>query len=264
MKSANNTLFPTRGRLSTRILFGIPVLVLALSGASFSRAEPPGGADRRNQLGLYLWVPGVSGSMTIGGETVPIDVTTGESLQDFNLGGPLAYARTPKPWGALVTALFVGIDTGFVTSGSNRPGTQTLDFFMADAVANRRWGFKDDRVGVELLLGLRYWRLEQGFMIEDDPEQKESVDWYDGVLGGRVTVQMAKNWWFIGRLDGATGGSDETWNTEAMFQWRTSRLFSLAFGYRFVRINYETGSEDTRFGLDADIHGPAAVFLFSF
>jgi hypothetical protein len=264
LNSSHKILFLTRGRLSTQILFGLAVLVLALIGASPSRAEPPGGADRKNQLGLYLWVPGVSGSMTVGGETVPIDITTGEALTDLTVGGPLAYTRTPEPWGALVTAVFVGIDSEFTTSGTNRPGTQTVDFFMVDAVANRRWGFSDDRVGVELLLGLRYWKLEQGFVIENDPEREDSVNWYDGVLGGRVTVQMANNWWFIGRLDGAAGGSDETWNSEAMFQWRASRLFSLTFGYRFLRIKYETGSESTRFDLDADIAGPAVGFLFSF
>jgi hypothetical protein len=202
--------------------------------------------------------------MTVGGETVPIDITTGDALEDLNVFGPLAYARTPEPWGALLTTFFVGIDSGFTTLVTNRPGTQTLDFFMADAVANRRWGFNDDRVGVELLLGLRYWKLEQGFVIENEPAREGSTDWYDGVLGGRVTVQMANNWWFIGRLDGATGGSDRTWNTEATFQWRASSLFSLAFGYRLVSVKYETGSEATRFALDADIVGPTAAFLFSF
>ena len=202
--------------------------------------------------------------MTVGGETAPIDFTTGEALEDLGGGGPLAYARTPEPWGALLTTFIVGIDTEFVTSGTNLPGTQSLDFFMVDAVANRRWGFNDNRIGVELLIGLRYWKLEQGFVIENEAEREGSVSWYDGVLGGRVTVQMAKNWWFIGRLDGAAGGSDRTLNAEAMFQWRASRLFSLTFGYRVVSIKYETGSEDSRFDLDADIVGPAAGFVFSF
>jgi len=248
----------------TQALFTLTVLVLALTGVSPSRAEPPGGADRKNQLGLYLWVPGLEGSMTVGGETAPIDFTTGDALADLNVGGPLAYARTPEPWGALLTTFAVGIDSEFSTVVTNRPGTQTVDFFMIDAVANRRWSFNDDRVGVELLLGLRYWRLEQGFVIESGPENEDSANWYDGVLGSRVTVQMAKNWWFIGRLDAATGGSDRTWNTEAMFQWRASRLFSLAFGYRWLSVKYETGSESTQFGLDADIVGPTAAFLFSF
>ena len=264
LSSSHKILFLTRGRLSTQILFALTVLVLALTGVSPSRAEPPGGADRKNQLGLFLWVPGVSGLMTVGGETAPIDITTGEALEDLNVGGPLAYARTPEPWGVLLTTFFVGIDSEFSTLVTDRPGTQTVDFFMADAVANRRWSFNDDKVGVELLLGLRYWRLEQGFVVENEPAREDSADWYDGVLGGRVTVQMANNWWFIGRLDGAAGGSDRTWNTEAMFQWRASRLFSLAFGYRLVSIEYETGAEATRFDLDADIGGPTVAFVFSF
>ena len=52
MSLSNKILSLTRGRLSTPLLFGLAVLVLALAGVSPSRAEPPGGADRKNQLGL--------------------------------------------------------------------------------------------------------------------------------------------------------------------------------------------------------------------
>jgi hypothetical protein len=241
------------------------VVALALTGgARPSNAEPPGGADRKNQLGLYLWVPGIEGLTSVGGQTVPIDITTGDSLEDLNIGGPLSYSRTPEPWGALLSTFIVDMDSEFTTLVTARPGTQGIHFFMTDLAANRRWGFADGKVGVELVLGLRYWRLEQRFAIEDEPELEDDVDWYDGVIGGRVTVQMAKNWWFIGRLDTATGGSDQTWNAETMFQWRATRMFSLAFGYRLVSVKYETGSEATRFALDADIVGPTAAFLFSF
>jgi hypothetical protein len=240
------------------------VLVLVLAGISSSRAEPPGGTDRMNQLGLYLWVPGTEGSMTVKDETVPIDVTVSTALEDLNIGGPLAYVRTPKPWGALVTTIYFEMETEFSTLVTGRLGTQNLRFFTADAVANRRWGFNDDKVGVELLLGLRYWALKLGFMIESDPEREGSEAWVDGVIGGRVTVQMGKDWWFMGRLDGAAGGSDHTWNSEAMFQWRASRLFSMVFGYRLMSLKYETNSESTRFGIDTDISGPKMEFLFSF
>jgi hypothetical protein len=240
------------------------VLVLVLTGISPSRAEPPGGTDRMNQLGLYIWVPAFEGSMTVEDETVPIDVTVGTALKDLNIGGPLAYVRTPKPWGALVTTIFFEMETEFSTLVTDRPGMQTVRFFTADAVANRRWGFNDDKVGVELLLGVRYWALTMGFMIESDPESESSASWIDGVIGGRVTVQMGKDWWFMGRLDGATGGSEQTWNSEAMFQWRASPLFSLAFGYRLMSVEYETGSSSARLNLDTDIGGPVAAFMFSF
>ena len=44
---------------------------------------------------------------------------------------------------------------------------------------------------------------------------------------------------------------------------RVASVFA-GFGYRLVSIEYETGSEATRFELDADIGGPAVAFMFSF
>ena len=47
-KSSN----PSRSGRVRQTLLGLTVFVLAFAGASPTRAEPPGGADRKNQLGL--------------------------------------------------------------------------------------------------------------------------------------------------------------------------------------------------------------------
>ncbi len=245
---------------SRAALPGITVGLLLLAGAFPSLAEPPGGADRQNQLGLYVWIPVIDGSATLGDTTLPVE----SSLSDFNLGGPLGYARNPRPWGALVTTVFMDIESDFQTSMPSLSGKDSFEFFLMDAVTNRRWSFSDDKVGVELLLGFRYWNVEQRRELELGPANEESSSWADGILGGRVTVQMAKRWWFLGRLDGAIGQSDESWNGEVSFQWRTSRLMSFVFGYRLITLKYETGSEESRLELDTDIGGPTMAFLFRF
>ena len=76
------------------------------------------------------------------------------------------------------------------------------------------------------------------------------------MVGGRVLVPLGEKWWFTGRLDAAAGGSDLSWNTSLLFDWQANNLFSLVLGYRFFSEEYETGSGDELFALDADMSGP--------
>ena len=64
------------------------------------------------------------------------------------------------------------------------------------------------------------------------------------------------------RLDVATGGSDITWNTSALFDWQASRLMSVIFGYRFMHEEYEDGAGNELFGLDVDFGGPILAVGF--
>ena len=92
---------------------GVFLLGLVLAGAPSLQAEPPGGSERKNQIGLYIWAPGLDGAMTVRDETVPIDVSFDELFQDVKLGGTLNYVRVAQPWGALVNVIFVETQSEF-------------------------------------------------------------------------------------------------------------------------------------------------------
>jgi hypothetical protein len=229
--------------------------MLTLAGAPLE-AQAPLGEDRKNGLGLYLWATGIDGTFTVMGNQVPVDVSFDELFDQVELAGSIHYERAARPWGLLADVTYIDMGADFTEPMSQLPGTQEMTFLLAEAGALRRWGPGENKVYFDLLLGIRYWDLEQGIEIGGDPALDASDSWVDGMVGGRILVPMGQKWWFSGRLDVAAGGSDIAWNSAVLFDWQATRLFSLVFGYRFMHEEYETGSGADLFVLDIDLGGP--------
>ena len=59
-------------------------------------------------------------------------------------------------------------------------------------------------------------------------------------------------------------GSDFTWQAKPYVGYRFSRLFEMTAAYRWIGIDYETGSGRDNFKYDMTISGPEVGFLFHF
>lgn len=90
--------------------------------------------------------------------------------------------------------------------------------------------------------------------------------WVDPFVGARATWPLGDAWTFIASVDvGGFGiGSDLTWSALAVFDWRVSRSVGVVLGYRALDTDYEDGSGDGRFKLDALIAGPLLGVRFRF
>ena len=225
---------------------GWTVIAFLLLVGSSAMAEAPLGDDRKNGLGLYLWATGIDGTFTVMGAEVPVDVSFDELFDQVNMAGSIHYERAARPWGLFADATYIDMGAEFTEPNSQLPGAQEMTFVLAEAGAVRRWGPGGNKTYFDLLLGLRYWDLEQSITIGGNPALDAGEDWVDGMVGGRILVPLGKKWWFTGRLDVAAGGSDITWNTTLLFDWQVSPLIS--------------GAE--LFALDADFGGPVVAVGF--
>ncbi len=108
----------------------------------------------------------------------------------------------------------------------------------------------------QIIYGVRYWEIDTEIRLNGVFVTDGSQDWVDGFVGGRVFSDLTDNWMLIARGDIGAGGSDLTWNISTMlvrnFQGRTS----LAFGYRFLDVDYEDGSGADLFKFDVQMSGP--------
>jgi hypothetical protein len=90
--------------------------------------------------------------------------------------------------------------------------------------------------------------------------------WTDLMLGGRLKKDLGKRWRFWGRADlagfGLTDGTDLTWNLVLMGEVKVASRIGLAFGYRWLDIDYE--NKDDAFALDVRQEGPVFALVYSF
>ena len=86
------------------------------------------------------------------------------------------------------------------------------------------------------------------------------------LLIARLSADIKDKWLFQLRGDvGGFGiGSDFTWQAQAYFGYRFSKLFQLTAGYRILSIDYEKSTGSEPFVFDIDEFGPVIRFGFNF
>ena len=137
-----------------------------------------------------------------------------------------------------------------------------VDFAVGKRVATGPMGTGAWRA--DLLGGLRYWdhkvELDQNDPIGFEPTITRSADWVDTFVGGRVILDVNDDvaLWFRGDIGGFSIGSsaDLTWTLTGMFELKLSDTWFLVVGYRYVNVDWDTGSRPRRIAFDYEIHGP--------
>lgn len=248
-------------RQLNRIATALGFLAL-LAAAAPAYGQTLLGDDRKNGLALYLWATGIDGTMTAMGSEVPVDVSFDDLFDQVDIAGSIHYERLASRWGLLADVTYVELGADFTDPNSGQPGTQAMEFLLSEVAAVRRWSSAGGELYFDMILGVRYWILDQDIVIGGNTALNASESWLDGMAGGRVIVPMSESWLFAGRVDVAAGGSDLSWNASALFDWQATNLISVIFGYRFLKEDYETGSGATEFALDADISGPLLALGF--
>ena len=127
--------------------------------------------------------------------------------------------------------------------------------------------YDEASLGLDLLVGARYNELEIDLSTEatllgpipsqsaeNDKARKD--DWTDTVLAVRLQYGGRKGWggtfWFdVG--DGADSSSEQFL---ALASYRGDSNWQFYGGYRYLNLDYETGSGSSKFGVDLDFEGP--------
>ena len=91
-------------------------------------------------------------------------------------------------------------------------------------------------------------------------------DWWDPIVGASLTLPLGKHFSFSvrGDIGGFGVGSDFTWQAFPYFSWQFAQWGSLQAGYRWLYMDYETGSGTSHFRYDRLNQGPQLGITFSF
>ena len=210
-------------------------------------------------VSLYGLAVGMSGDLGVGPVTVPVDVTFQDVVNNLEFGFMGAARVGYGPWALTTEGLYMGLE------GTKNGVTAELDQWMVEPTLS----YRVNRY-FEPLAGVRYNHLLgelRGPGILPTPVMPTGTQsWWDPIMGANLCLPLGKR--FSLELRGDVGGfgvgSDLTWQVFPYLDWRFAQWGSLQAGYRWLSMDYETGSGANRFKYDIVNQGPQLGFSFHF
>lgn len=236
--------------------------------------------DWRYTLGLYAFLPlSTSGTSTVGGRTVPVDLDLGDvlNLLDFAAAGRLEAWKSD--WGVIVDASYTSItgDGPFpVPPGSTfsvNVRQKWLGLLAAYRVADGTYGANNQRYTFDIQGGVRYNSLRQTVNLQTPgpgtpPTAGGDEKWWEPVIGARGMWRLNDKWTTIASIElggfGA-GGNDLQIGANIGLDYQPWDNTAITFGYRYYSMDYSTTLASGVMAYDTVQHGPyiGVKFLFN-
>jgi hypothetical protein len=227
----------------------------------------------------YGWLPALSGTVTVNGVTLPVDVSLSDAisaLSDLRGAAQIQVEAGRGDWGFLINGMLVSMASSqnFGPLNVNAQIDQTfLEMLGFYRLVNEAEG--DLPWTVDLLAGARYYDIDLsgqfnlgGVLVFN---RGQSQNWVDLVTGVRTEVAITDSLSVFGNADvggfGIGTSSDPAWNVYGGARYKVACVegLSLAGGYRWFDIRETNNTNDpTAFGFNVLMHGPFAAFVYEF
>jgi hypothetical protein len=211
----------------------------------------------------YLLMPGIFGDMAIGPVNRPVDVSFDKIWHNLEFTAMGTVRVGYDRWALTTDVIYLGVG-----------GTKDLGVGSRDVLLGydfEQWMVEPTlsyRVcrGFEVLAGARYNNInaEINGPLRRDPTGTQA--WWDPIVGANLSLPLGKGFSFNvqGDIGGFGVGSDLTWQAYPNFGWQFAKWGSVQAGYRFLYMDYETGSGLSRFKYDVTYRGPQVGVTFHF
>lgn len=235
--------------------------------------------DWRYSLGLYSFLPfSTTGTSTVNGTTVPIDLDLGDVLDllDFALAGRF------EAWNGNLGLI---ADANYVSIGADGPLTGTpnatfsvnlrqkwLALLAAYRVADGVYGANNQRYTFDIQGGARLNTLRQTLNVTTVagalPTAGGDKTWVEPVIGARAMWRLNDKWTTIASIDlggfGA-GGNKLQVGAKLGVDFQPWDNTSIEFGYQYFSIDFSTTLSNGVMAYDTTQQGPyvGVKFLFN-
>lgn len=194
----------------------------------------------------YFFLAGVSGSITSGALTLPINSSFSDILSHLQ---PSAFASVTAErgrWGGYGDFEFISLKgEGTGVAGS----TLKLENVIGEADLTFR---PTGATSLKFVGGVRVYSVDQKLKVGNQPEQSSTTTVFDPVVGAMGDWALGSHWNFEirGDLGGFGVGSEFTNQLAVVFLWRISDSVRLPFGYRVLGYQIDHGGVlmNTRMG----------------
>lgn len=215
----------------------------------------------------YLVFGGVSGDLTIRGQTLPVNASAGDVLSNLQSAFMARAAVSYNHWFVAADLMYVGLaGTSSVCGPGNRlciPVNVSVNEWNAEALG----GYRVNR-HVKVFGGSRYNNITSGFEFQGPlgtvRSRSGSYTWWDPFFGAQGEWPLVKKFSASARFDiGGFGvGSQVAVNAEPLLNYNFNRRFLASLGWKFIYQDYKNTS--TRFEYDLLAQGPFLGFTIRF
>jgi opacity protein-like surface antigen len=207
-------------------------------------AQPSQAID--NDLTLYLWGANLSGTATVGRQSIPVEMDFDELLDKLDIGLQAHYEGVGEQWGA-------GLDfTYFKTSDTSDAGVEAT----SKITLTELFGLYRANPALDILAGVRFLGMDMSMTVNGlaDAEGKRSLT--DFYVGARTRLPISNSVLFVLRGDAGTGDSDLVWNVVMAVDWHVSQSVALRGGYRWLDYDIDKDDGSIEEKLDMSMTGP--------
>jgi len=228
-------------------------------------AMPLHAEEWKHELAPYMWGSAMEGTTGIGDVTADVDVSFGDILDNLEMGFMGMYRGTRDRFSISVDTIFMGLGATERSRNDLAKADIDVDQFVLGAAAGYSLTEKFLVLG-----GLRYNDLSAEVKVTGplgntaDAETDES--WVDPYLGAQYTIPLSDAWSLnlYGDIGGFGVGSDLAWQGLVTFRWQLTERTGALAAYRYMDVDYESGSGSDRFKYDMAFSGPALGIVFTF
>ena len=231
--------------------------------AALLLAALPAGASETNNwtfdVSLYGLAAGMSGDVGVGSVTTDVDIGFNDVLDNLEFSAMGSARAGYGPWALTTEVVYMSLE------GSQGGGTANMEQWLVEPTVSYRLSKY-----FEPLAGVRYNNLNAEFrgqgVLPEPVIPSGTQEWWDPIVGANLGLPLGKNFSlnFRGDIGGFGVGSDLTWQVFPYLEWQFAKWASLQGGYRWLYVDYETGSGESRFKYDMLIQGAQLGFTFHF
>ena len=235
---------------------GRAVLVVALLMSAFaSGAARAQERDRWSiEPSLYLFLPGLSGTVGIGPIDIDLD-SPSEAIVHINFGAMGSLRVAYGAWALNTDVMYADLTS---TKGNVSANVQQLVVEPTIGYRVLPW--------LEPLAGIRYERVGGDITGPFGHNTAAARGWVDPIVGVNLGLAISDSvsLRFRGDVGGFGIGSTFTWQAFPFVTWRVADILSLQAGYRVLSVDYEDGAGVQRVHYDVVELGPQLGLTFHF
>jgi predicted porin len=243
----------------------LSICLLFFSGQSASAESDKEFNSWQNTLApLYLWGVSMSGNITSGPVSAPLNIEFSDAVSDLEGIFTLHYEGAKGNWGVILDYSFLNLTPSATVPGTPAQINVDMKNTIAEIAGLYRFGPNNPW---QLLAGYRSYKLDvtiNGLPSPPLPTSQIVIDETinDIFIGGRYMGTINDKWSFVGRVDVGAGDSDLVWNALAAFDYRFNKLLSAFVGWKVLDYDVDNGSGTDTFKYDMNHSGPIMALAF--
>lgn len=262
----NNFRFNSITQNKVRIFLAI-ILCLFLLPVS-AQDEPTDAKNWEFNITPYLLFPTMNGNVVIRGIPVDVNASTDDIFSNLNFGAMLYFEASSPKWALVFDLLYMDLSKEGQTPLASRNASVGADQLMTSISGRYRiTEWLDVGIGGRLNSIGSSVKIAAGEYILPGTDFSMNETWFDPIIVARAITKFNDSKWRLGLsadIGGFGIGSDFAWQIHPFAGYQFTKLFQLGFSYRWLGMNYETGSGTDRFLYDVTTSGPELKLSFHF